>query len=192
MQEDVEFLHGDPGLTNDAFTLCLCHRLPRVKTLIDADGTEKTYNHVVVDFVLGWKPRPEVPVDLLNIEETILKIADIYNVSVITYDRWNSAESIQRLFAAGILSYDQSFSQSQQLAMYRNLKLLIYNDLIELPQNLEMLRELKLLKLKNDKIPHDVAGKDRADAVAAAVWAATGEGETEVQRLVRETLGTSS
>ena len=53
----------------------------------------------------------------------------------------------------------------------------------------ELVKELVYLKVENNRITHDVYGKDRADAVAASVWAATGEGPSLTQRLVQETMG---
>ena len=47
------FLHGDPGLMNDAFSVCVCHTLPEEKWVVDLEtGIERK---VVVDFVLNWE-----------------------------------------------------------------------------------------------------------------------------------------
>lgn len=180
------FIHGDPALYSDHFTVALAHRLPETKAIQNADGTSHVINRVVIDFILAWVPRSGIPVDLLDIEDKLLHLARMYNLDTVTFDRWNSANSIQRLFAEGILAYDYSFSASQQLEIYRNLKTLVHNDTISLHDDMTLIRELKI---KNGKIDHDIAGKDYADAVAAVVWAASGEGETDVQRLVRETMG---
>ncbi len=130
------FIHGDPALYSDHFTVALAHRLPETKAIQNADGTSHVINRVVIDFILAWVPRSGIPVDLLDIEDKLLQLARMYNVDTVTFDRWNSANSIQRLFAEGILAYDYSFSASQQLEIYRNLKTLVHNDMISLPDEL--------------------------------------------------------
>jgi hypothetical protein len=137
---------------------------------------EREIRRVVVDFTLTWEPRANTPVDLMNVDETILRLARYYGIRYVTFDRWNSAGSIQRLINAGIMAEDLSFSSAQQFQMYRNLKMLVYNSLLTIPDDRELLNELIYLKVKNGKIDHDAYDKDRADAIAAAAWWATGRG----------------
>lgn len=116
--------------------------LPQAKWLVDAEGVEREVKKVVVDFVLTWEPRSNAPVDLMNVDETILHLANYYHIRRVTFDRWNSAGSIQRLMERGIMAEDLSFSNSQQFQMYRNLKLLVYNNLIQLPRDEALVKEL--------------------------------------------------
>jgi intein/homing endonuclease len=183
------FIHGDPGLINDAFSLCVCHTVPQSRWIVDADGVEREVKLVVVDFILTWEPTPTTPVDLMNVDETILKIAKYYGVYRVTFDKWNSAGSIQRLMDNGILAEDMSFSLPEQLKIYRNLKMLFYNNLIEIPDYPELINELIYLKVENGKITHDAYGKDRADSLAAATYAAVGEVLSEADMIIRETIG---
>ena len=60
--------------------------------------------------------------------------------------------------------------------------MLVYNSLISWPDDENILLELKFLKVENSKITHDAYGKDRADAIAAAAWSATGEVSVELLR----------
>lgn len=117
------FLHGDPGLVSDAFSICVCHTLPESKWVVDLEGEERQLQKVVVDFVLNWERTSTTPVDLKNVEETIEKLARYYGIQRITFDRWNSATSIQSLIEKGFFAEDLSFSAAQQLQMQRNLKL---------------------------------------------------------------------
>lgn len=138
------FMHGDPGLKKDAFSICLCHTLPDVKVVNEAKGRNTQIQKVVVDFVLSWDPRPGRPVDLLQVDEVIETIAKLYNVRRVTFDRWNSAQSIQKLVAMGIDADDMNFSNADQLAMYRYLRLCFSNAMIELPPGDEVTQnELK-------------------------------------------------
>jgi len=181
------FMHGDPGLVKDYFSLCVCHTLPQTIIVADEEG-ERELKKVVVDFVLTWEPKSNIPVDVLNVDEVILKIARYYGIKKVTFDKWNSANSIQKLWQNNIAAYDMSFSNAQQLQMYRNLKLLVYSNFIDLPDDEELFNELLFLKYKNGRIDHDAYGKDRADAVAAAVWEATGIKKGRVAKMVQETM----
>ena len=186
----VYYMHGDPGLVSDFFAVCVLHTTPEFKVVPDADGRERQLKQVVVDCVLTWEPKANTPVDMANVNETILKLARYYDIRAVTFDKWNSAGSIQMLQGVGIHAEDLSFSASQQFAMYRNLKLLFYNDMIQLPAETEgLVKELQFLKVENNRITHDIYGKDRADALAAAAWTATGRQLSAIGQLVQETIG---
>lgn len=177
------FMHGDPGLKKDSFTIAVAHTLPEAKVVKGWRGTaEVSLQRVVVDFVLSWDPRPNRPVDLLDVDATILELCRHYGIRKVTFDRWNSAQSIQALVAEGIDADDMSFSNPEQLEMYRYLRLCFYNDMIELaPFDEPTQNELKHIKEKNGKMEHDIYGKDRADAVAAVVWNAAGRHYSKVR-----------
>jgi hypothetical protein len=103
------FMHGDPGLKKDSFTIAVAHTLPEVKMTKGWRGTsEVALQRVVVDFVLSWDPRPHRPVDLLDVDATILQLCVHYGIRKVTFDRWNSAQSIQALVANGIDADDMS------------------------------------------------------------------------------------
>ena len=61
--------------------------------------------------------------------------------------------------------------------------MLVYNNLITWSDDENILLELKFLKVENGKITHDAYGKDRADAIAASAWTATGEVLSLTQQL---------
>ena len=126
------FMHGDPGLKQDAFCLAVAHTLPESKTVNETATKTVDIKRTVVDFVLPWTPRTNRPVDLLNVDDVILQLCRHYNIRQVTFDRWNSANSIQKIVAEGIDAEDMSFSNPEQLAMYRFLRLSFYNDMIEL------------------------------------------------------------
>ena len=176
------FMHGDPGLSKDSFTIAVAHTMPDVKVVSEAKGKTIESPRVVVDFVLSWDPRPMRVVDFLNVDDTIKEVARFYGIKRMTFDRWNSVHTIQELVAMGVDATDMSFSNEQQLAMYKYLRLSFYNDMINLaPGDETTQRELQFIREKNGKIIHDIYGKDRADAVAAVVWNAAGRSYSKVR-----------
>lgn len=89
------FMHGDPGLKQDSFSLAMCHTTDETKVIDEGKGHFIPIKRTVVDFLLTWEPRPHRPVDLLNVDETNQLLVKHYDVRRITFDRWNSAHSIQ-------------------------------------------------------------------------------------------------
>lgn len=178
------FMHADPGVVKDSFTIAVAHTMPETKVVTQAKGDALEIPRVVVDFVLSWDPRPNRPVDYLNVDEVIKQIVKFYGIKRFTADRWNSVHTIQTLVELGVDASDMNFSNPDQLAMYRYLRLCFYNDMISLaPGDEPTQNELKFIKQKDGKIIHDIYGKDRADAVAAVVWNAAGRQYSKVRAL---------
>lgn len=158
------WLHGDAGLVSDSFGLALAR----------AEGPGR-----VVDALIEWRPAPGMPVLLQDVERVIHALRDAgFRLLGCSFDRWNSAESIQRLGAAGIYAEAMTFSNPEQLQMFNHLKTLAYTEVLTLPREgpaVERLRrELRRLQLlRGSKVDHPSGeSKDLADAVAAACWRA--------------------
>ena len=177
------YIHCDPGLKKDAFTLAVCHTTEDYRTIETAKGEREQLQRVVVDFVIAWEPRFPRVVDYLNVRAVLKQLVQFYDVKRVTFDRWNSVEGIQELVAMGVDADDMSFSNAEQLAMYRYLRLAFYNDMITLaPGDEKTQLELKFIKQKGHEIVHDLYGKDWADAVASVVWNAAGRAEDPAHR----------
>lgn len=166
------FLHGDPGLMSDSFVLAMGHVLRGEEKEIKKDEELVIMPKVQIDMILVWKPQEGKPVDILNVKDTIIMLSTCFNLKSVSFDKWNSATTIQELIVNGIHAEDMSFSRAQQLEMYRNLRSLIYNNLIQWPINPDLCEELAKLQLINGvKVDHPVEGsKDIADAVAGCAW----------------------
>lgn len=204
------YSHGDPGLKHDSFALALAHGVPATIMVhmpavevygmaecaemgIDPDSFiewEQDVVRSVIDALIVWEPDPreDQQVDLLNVREVLLQLVKVLKLGhtakhgpTLTFDQWNSAETIQQLQAKGRNVEDESWSNPFQLAMYRNARSSFYNDLVTLPDTPTItsqdplhpgaLYELKRLELIEDrKIDHPEGGsKDRADAVARVI-----------------------
>ncbi|MGE0600118.1 MAG: hypothetical protein AB7J35_09365 [Dehalococcoidia bacterium] len=90
------FMHGEPGLVKDAFTICVCHKLNETKTTAEKGGKTIVLPRVVVDFVLSWDPRPNTPVDFLNVDAVIKEVIDYYGIKAFTSDHWNSVHTTRK------------------------------------------------------------------------------------------------
>lgn len=162
------FIHGDPGLKSDSFVLAMGHVIQGGEKEIKKDEELVLLPEVQIDLILIWEPKDKKPVDVLNVKDVIIMLSTCFNIKSVTFDRWNSATTIQELIKNGIKAEDMTFSRGQQLSMYRNLRTLVYNNLIKWPTNPGLCEELAKLQLINGvKVDHPVDGsKDIADAVA--------------------------
>jgi hypothetical protein len=181
------FLGGDCGVVDDSYILCLGHGEP-VETRVVENGEEivKWINKPVEDLLLEWRPskKERLPVDLLNISEVIGQICSQVFVKKALFDKFNSAEVVQKLISFGVDASDTSFTNQFQLKIYQNGKSLIYGGNVELldcksryEDVVSPNEELKAIKLINgNKIDHDTklgdkkVGKDFSDARMSFIW----------------------
>jgi hypothetical protein len=155
------FAHGDPGLVNDSFALCLAHGVPatievklpagEVMDSVDLEARrlaptdvidwERDVVRTVVDAVIVWQPDPRHgrQVDLQNVEDTLMLLRDRYGIGfkasepTLTFDHWNSAHIIQRCQQRKMNVDDEMWSRAFQVDIYRNARSCFYNDLVTLP-----------------------------------------------------------
>lgn len=133
---------------------------------------------VVEDLLLEWKPSEGKPVDYSNVEETLMKICALLPVQQVSFDKFNSVQLVHNLRAKGINAIDMSFSNPVQMAIFRNLRQMVYAGLVSFlggpPESVEgrALRQLKRLRNRgNVKVePPDNEWKDLADARGASVY----------------------
>lgn len=178
----VYYLGGDGGVATDSYVLALFHAEPTIMNVMeDGEIVEKWVNKPVEDLILEWKPSKQdrLPVDLMNVAEIVESICKQVHVKKALFDKFNSAEVVQRLMSYGVEAEDKNFSNPFQVQIYQNIKGLIYTQNIELLDHVPLAEgsmganeELKHIKLINgNKIDHDKdKTKDFSDARAGAVW----------------------
>lgn len=198
------YFHGDPGLVNDSFALVVGHGEPTDQTvqlpaadvydeqerddrdLLPTDIVDAVRPGVtcVIDAVIVWRPDPTTgrQVDYLNVGDVLDQIVSFYRLGKGTFDKWNSAETIQRLVARrGAKVEDENWSNPFQLGIYRNARSAFYNHLVDLPDIPEItgtdprapgaIHELRRVQLiDGHKIDHPEGGsKDTADALVRVI-----------------------
>ena len=180
------YLGGDGGVTSDSYILALYHAEPVIVEVVENGKTiNRWFNKPVEDLILEWRPskKDRLPVDLLNVADIIELICRQVFVKKALFDKFNSAEVVQRLMSYGVDAEDKNWSNPFQMQLYQNLKGLIYTGQIEFldykspyegiyPNVVNPTEELKALKIINgNKIDHDKdKSKDISDARAAATW----------------------
>jgi len=154
------YLHGDPSARNDAFGLCLGHRLG---------------NRVILDLAHGFQSR-EGEVDVDEIKQMILEIVRRkFKIKKATFDTWAAVSVWQALRKKNIKPENLYVLKEQ----HDTLKEIIYGADLETYPNKKLRDEGKELILKQGKkVDHRPGGsKDIIDAAAAVGFHCMQEGE---------------
>jgi hypothetical protein len=168
----VYYIHLDPATTSHNYALAMVHPV----TFTNRFGEIK--RKVFLDLLKFWRPSEEGPVDINDVQRTIIDLCRRFRVVSVTFDQWQSAQTIQNLKAARINAYETKFVTGFITAIYGEMKTLInLGDLVLYP-NRQLIGEMKCLKYKilrsgfkrffddQSEFPSD----DCCDAVAGAVY----------------------
>lgn len=169
----LRYAHIDLGYTGDSAGVAIGH----VDKFVDMDRGSYTEQlpHIQIDGVLEVRP-PR------NGEILFSKIRDIFHalkkigvpVRWITFDTYQSVDSIQLLRQAGFITGVQSMDRN--IDAYEFVKAALYDGRISYPPHTKMQRELASLELdaRKGKIDHPPQGsKDCSDALAGVVYGLT-------------------
>jgi hypothetical protein len=127
--------------------------------------------HVTLEAAITIQPSLQNELDIAAVRNWVMLLKSFYgfNIYMVSYDGFQSAESIQALRKAGIRS--QVTSMDRTTEPYTDLRRLFYEDRIDMVDN-EMARvELANLEMneKTGKVDHPPKGsKDVSDAIAGA------------------------
>jgi len=171
----VSVAHLDPAIVNDAYAIAIGHAERRdVK-----EASDSTF--VVIDGLMAWQPTAYTNVSITNVQDILLGINLKRPLRKITADHHNSWETLERFRVYGIKAESLYFSQKLQLEMYENLRLLMHEGRLILPNDspyrnllLDELVRIQLIKGRKIDHPKDFT-KDMADAVAGVAWQLAGK-----------------
>lgn len=167
----------DPGLTGDAYCVCISHiagLIPVTKHDTSQEFTEYL-PYFIVDFILRIKGEPGEEILFRNVRRIIYEFSSHgYHIAKVTTDKFQSRDTLQILkeqgYNAEILSVDEIKDP------YLNLRRVIYDERIKCYSYEILWEELRTLEEGLDKIDHTSSGvdsKDAADALCACIYALT-------------------
>lgn len=140
----------------------------------------KEQDTLVVDLLKVWQPGPDQDIELRDIQNFIIKLKDRgYRLMEVTYDKFQSLDSIQQLQNLGINAKYKSVTRTAEA--YDTFKDLLYQEKIDGYFDLDLIEEvLGLERVLGDRIDaRPGSKKDRADAVVGAIHGAVqGAGTT--------------
>lgn len=173
----VYHIHLDPATTSHNYSLVMTHAATYMNRF------QHVKRKIFVDIVKFWTPTEKGPVDIMEVERTIRELCSRFRVVTVTFDQWNSAQTIQRLRASGINAFETKFTTNFIRTIYGELKSLINMEDVVLYPHRQLVGELKCLKYKilrsgfqrffdkQSEFPCD----DCADALAGSAFQALGQ-----------------
>lgn len=167
------YIHVDAALSNDRAGFAMVHQSGWDIRLDNETMKTIRLPVVSVDVMTYWTAPPGGEIDLSSIRKLILDLRrNGFPIVSVTYDGYQSADSIQILTNLGIES--GRLSVDKDTAAYDTLKDLIYDDRLKAYYCWLVTEELKNLTIVvGQKVDHpDYGSKDVSDALAGAVQGA--------------------
>jgi hypothetical protein len=175
------FIHVDLSKSQDRCAIGICH----IDGYMEV-GQEKL-PYFVVDWVVTLEPDSINQVDVAEVRRWVIDLKLKYGINIarVTYDGWQSLETIQQLRKLGINAVELSVDKT--LEPYENIKSAFYSNRIAIPDNDILKTEFAALELNinanggRGKVDHTpVVGKDSSDACTGAVYNASISGDAKV------------
>lgn len=174
------FLHVDIALTGDCLGIAMGHVAGIVRNArINEDGTtsEEPNPYIVMDMMLRVAPPPGSEIDLSKIRSFIVYLSKLYPIAKITFDQFQSADSIQILKKLGFDTGHQSVDRKDEAYLmmrsaFFDRRILTYEYGPFEDEALDLERDVKKRKvdhpLRSSK--GGKGSKDVSDGVAGVVW----------------------
>lgn len=138
----VYHIHLDPATTSHNYALSMVHAVTYV------NQSQQVKRRVVLDVCRFWRPSEQGPVNIMEVETFVRDLCRRFRVATVTFDQFNSAQTVQRLRAMGVNAFETRFTNMYLSAIYGELKSLINMEDLVLYPHYQLVGELKHLKYK--------------------------------------------
>ena len=172
--EYPRWAHVDLSLTGDSTGIAIGH-VPRFTKIKRGGDIVETLPVIAIDCTLEVRPPKGGEILFEKIRKLLYLLRDSgLNIKWVTFDQYQSADSIQILRQKGFVTGKQSMDKTS--IPYEFTKMALYDGRIEAPSHDKLIEELQALELdaKKGKIDHPPQGsKDIADALAGVIYGLT-------------------
>lgn len=164
------YAHVDLAKSNDSAGLAIVH-IADWKPVMH-EGKQHVEPIFETDMVLRVNPPYQGEIKFSKIREIFYTLRQYgMNFASITYDSYQSADSIQELASKGF--WVDTLSVDKDISRYIYLRDCFYDGRISMYLYDKLIVELSRLEKRSDKVDHPTSGsKDVADALCGAVWGA--------------------
>jgi len=139
----IYFAHLDPASTSHNYALVIVHK----ETFLNKDTKSVDYR-IVVDHIKYWQPSIGKPIKTDEVDEYVISLRNKFFFGMVTYDQWNSTDSIEKLKKFGIPSKCTKFNNKYIMTIYDELYNLIIGEKLVMPYHDLLIKELKNLQRK--------------------------------------------
>jgi hypothetical protein len=165
------FAHVDLGLSSDSAGVAIGH-IARFIRLDRGGGVSEYLPEIIYDGLLEVRPPKGGEIQFHKIRALFIKLKTLgLNIKWITYDSFQSVDSVQLLSAAGFVAGNQSMDTST--LPYEMLKSALYDARVKAPKHQKAQTELVSLERDKleEKIDHPSLGsKDVSDAMGGVAY----------------------
>jgi hypothetical protein len=170
--DERRFVHVDLALTTDSAGV-VCGFVNGFKKVQRGDDITETLPVIKVDFALEVMPPQGGEIQISRIREMIYALRDKMgmNIKWVSFDQYQSADSIQVLRQKGFTTGIQSMDRTP--VPYEVLKQALYDGRVIAPAHQKLQQELLALEfnVKKNKVDHtSQSSKDISDALAGMVF----------------------
>jgi hypothetical protein len=172
---DKRFIHIDLGLNKEGMGDCAGIAMGKFDGWVErksVEGKIEKRPKIKIDFMLQIKaPSAKDEIQFEDVRQIVYRLKDIgYNIHKVTFDGWQSVDSVQTLKSGGINADFLSVDRNPEA--YYTLKGALLDDRLDYYHYKPLISELQMLEeLKGKKIDHPRGGsKDVADAVAGVCY----------------------
>ena len=177
-KEAPRFIHVDLSISKDRCGVAVI-KVAGMSHVVDSEHPDVTERapHYVVEMAVSIKPSGTAQIDPGEIRSWLMELGTVHglNVSGVSYDGFQSSESIQRWRKAGLLNV-RLVSMDRTTQPYDHFRRALYQGRVDIVAFGMLSKELLELEYnaEKDKVDHPPRGtKDIADAVAGAVFNAS-------------------
>lgn len=160
------FMHVDLAQKHDRCAVAMAH----VESWGKTEYIDSFVPRLVVDFVRYWEPdvKKGVTVDFTEVKDFIVSVKRRgVNLSLVTFDHWQSFDMMQQLAQAGINCDTLPVAKKH----YDDFKLAVSEGRVSGPNDPKLIKELVQLRIVRDKVDHPRSGfKDISDATCGALY----------------------
>ena len=170
--DERRFIHVDLALTSDSAGVVSGY-VSGFKKIQRGDDITETLPVVTIDFALEVMPPQGGEIQISRIREMIYTLRDNLGINVqwVSFDQYQSADSIQVLRRKGFITGIQSMDRTP--VPYEVLKQALYDGRVVAPAHQKLQQELLALEFnaKKNKVDHtSQSSKDVSDALAGVVF----------------------
>lgn len=165
IDREPRYIHIDLAYKKDACGLAM----GKLNGFDTSNGDRKP--KVWIDLMMQMKPKPDQEIMFEEVRQIIYGLRDRgFNIKKVTYDGFQSVDSIQILKSRGIQA--ETLSMDRTTEGYDTMKELIHTDRMDYYEFPAFLKEYRTLEMvKGKKVDHPPGGsKDVADAVAGVCY----------------------
>ena len=173
-RESPRFLHVDLSISKDRCGVAVV-KVAGMSHVVDPEAPDVTERapHYVVEVAVSIKPSGTTQIDPGEIRSWLMELGTVhgFNISGVSYDGFQSGESIQRWRKAGLLNV-RLVSLDRTTEAYDHFRRVLYQGRADIVSFGLLSKELLELEYnaEKDKVDHPPRGtKDVADAVAGAM-----------------------